>query len=81
MSLLSVYLDGDNMMNINTNTITVSKKDVANENRDDANGAKLKVTVKDLKALYPRLFLRAKKRGSWPTLRGDMITGTVLEST
>ena len=46
--------------------------------RDDSNGTKLKELVYDLKAPVHHLILRYKKRGSWPTLWGNTVTGTVI---
>ena len=49
--------------------------------RDDTNGAKLKGLVKYIKEFDRRLILRSKRRGSWLTLRGTMVTGIVLAAT
>ena len=46
--------------------------------RDDANGAKIKELVDDLKAPDHRLILRTKNTGSWLNVRGTTVTGTVL---
>ena len=49
--------------------------------QDDAKEAKLKGLVKDLKALDHGIILRDKNTGSWMTVRGTMVTGTILVST
>ena len=49
--------------------------------RDDANNTKLGVVVKNLKAPDRRLILHAKHTGSWMTIKGTMVTGTVLCAT
>ena len=46
--------------------------------RDDANKAKLKGLVKDLKALNRHLIIRAKNTGSWMAIQVTIITDTVL---
>ena len=48
---------------------------------DDAHGAKLKGLVKDLEALDRRLILSTKSTGSWMTIRGTIITGTLIAAT
>ena len=45
---------------------------------DGANNAKLKVLVDDLEAPNHRLILLSKNRGSWLTVRGTTVNGTVL---
>ena len=46
--------------------------------QDDANDAKLKGLVQDLEAPDHRLILRAKITGSWLTVWGTVVTGTLL---
>ena len=49
--------------------------------RYDANDTKLKGLVNDLKAPDHHLTLRAKNTGSWLTVWGTRVTGTVLAAT
>ena len=46
--------------------------------QDDTNKAKLKWLVKYLESLDLCLVLRAKNTGSWLTVQGTLVTGTVL---
>ena len=46
--------------------------------RDDAINAKFKVLVNDLEEPDHRILLRAKNTGSWLTVWGTTVTGTVL---
>ena len=48
---------------------------------DEANVAKLKGLVDDLKATDLRLILCAKNTGSWMNVRGTMVTGILLVAT
>ena len=45
---------------------------------DDANDSKLKVIVNDQGDVEKILFLRTKYTGSWMSVQGTMVTGTVL---
>ena len=49
--------------------------------RDDANNAKLKRLVDDLKAPDHRLILRSKNTVFWMNVQGNTVTGTVLAAT
>ena len=49
--------------------------------RDYTNEAKLKGIVREPEALDLRLIVRAKTTGSWMTVRGTTVTGTVLAAT
>ena len=44
------------------------------------NDEKLEGTVKDLDNLDCRIFLRSNQTGSWTTVWGTMVTGTVLST-
>ena len=48
---------------------------------DDANKSKLKGLVDALEEAYLRLIICAKNTGSWLTVQGTKVTGTVLEAT
>ena len=48
--------------------------------RDDTNISKLKGLFKDPNATDFRLILHAKNTGSWLTVRGNTVTGTVLSA-
>ena len=54
------------------------KKGARKKIRDDANDAKLKGLVDDLKTTDRRLILRAKNTGSWLIVQGNTVTSTVL---
>ena len=45
---------------------------------DDVNDAKLEGIIKDPPTLDRRLFLSAKQTGSWLTVRGTMVIGTIM---
>ena len=47
----------------------------------DANDVKLKAVVENLEAPYRCLVLCYKHKGSWLTIQGTTVTGTVLEAT
>ena len=47
----------------------------------DGNDAKLRVTVNDQVDFEKRIFLQAKHTGSWLSVRGTTVTGTVLADT
>ena len=48
---------------------------------DDAKDANFKGIVNNLKETRRHIILCAKHIGSWPTIRGTTVTGTVLMST
>ena len=48
---------------------------------DDTNEAKIKVLVKDLEETDHRLIIRTKNTGSWLTVQGNTVTGTLLAAT
>ena len=57
--------------------IKEERKDVIKP-RDDINEAKLEIIVKIFHAFNHRLFLCAKKMGSWMTIRGTMVTNKLI---
>ena len=52
-----------------------------NKDRDNGYKTKLKVLVSDLKGTYKRLLIRSKSKGTWLSICGTIVSGTVLYAT
>ena len=61
-------------------SISEERRDVKKD-RDVAYESKLKGLVKNRKVTYKPLLLRAKSTGTWISVRGTKVSGTVLSAT